>query len=211
MRLTKFGHACVRLEKGGRRILIDPGELTPEAEAWDGVEAVLVTHEHMDHFAPGRLRQAASESPGLAVYTCPGVAAQLADFPGRLEVLPAGDVASVAGFEVAAFGEKHRPNHPDLPPVDNVGFLVDGTLFHPGDQLTVVDAPVLLVPGQAPWMSALDLIGYLRAVRPRKAWAMHDGLLNDFGLRILDATLAGEARRTGAEIRRLAVGETVEV
>ncbi len=112
---------------------------------------------------------------------------------------------------MAAFGEKHRPNDPSLPPVDNVGFLVDGTVFHCGDRLAVVDAPVLLLPGQAPWMSALDLIGYLPAVRPWKAWAMHDGLLNDFGLRILDATLTGEARGTGTEICHLEVGETEAV
>lgn len=30
MRLTKYGHSCVVLEKDGRRIVLDPGGLTPE-------------------------------------------------------------------------------------------------------------------------------------------------------------------------------------
>ena len=58
MRLTKMGHACVRLEKDGRILVIDPGTLT-EPEALDGAEAVLITHEHFDHVELSRLRIAA--------------------------------------------------------------------------------------------------------------------------------------------------------
>lgn len=42
-------------------------------------------------------------------------------------------------------GDKHHFSHPDVPPADNVGFLIDGEVFHPGDALTVVDAPTLLL------------------------------------------------------------------
>ena len=45
MRITKFGHACVRLEHGGQALVVDPGSFT-EREALDGATAVLVTHEH---------------------------------------------------------------------------------------------------------------------------------------------------------------------
>jgi hypothetical protein len=48
MRLIKFTHACVRLEDGDRRLLIDPGIWT-EREAYQGVTDILVTHEHDDH------------------------------------------------------------------------------------------------------------------------------------------------------------------
>jgi L-ascorbate metabolism protein UlaG (beta-lactamase superfamily) len=33
MRLTKFGHACVRLEESGTTVVIDPGALTDPAAA----------------------------------------------------------------------------------------------------------------------------------------------------------------------------------
>ena len=55
MRLIKFTHACVRLEDGDRRLLIDPGIWT-EREAYEGVTDILVTHEHDDHIDIERIR-----------------------------------------------------------------------------------------------------------------------------------------------------------
>lgn len=211
MEITKFGHACVRLEKDGRALVVDPGAMTPEAEALRDVEAVLVSHEHFDHFEPERLRAAMTGDAGLLMYTCAGVARHLADLGDRVRVLQDGDTVDVAGFQVRAVGEKHHRSHPDVPPVDNVGFLVDGEVFHPGDALTVVDVPTLLVPGQAPWMTVPDLIAYLRRMAPERAYAIHDGLLNDWGLQVLDSVLDSEAGRLGADIRRLPPGGRVRL
>jgi L-ascorbate metabolism protein UlaG (beta-lactamase superfamily) len=211
VKLTKFGHACVRLEKNSRALVIDPGAMTPEAEAMAGAEAVLITHEHFDHFEPERLRAAVAENPGLAVYTCPGVARNLGELGDRVRVVRAGDVLSVAGFEVTVAGEKHHYSHPDAPPVDNVGFLIDQEVFHPGDALTVIDVPTLLVPGQAPWMTVPDLITYLRTMKPRRAYAIHDGLINEWGVKVLESVLDMEAKGLGADIRRLTPGQSVEL
>ncbi|GIJ81473.1 Beta-lactamase superfamily domain-containing protein [Micromonospora phaseoli] len=71
MQLTKYGHACVRVEDRGRALVIDPGTMTPEPEAWAEIEAVLITHEHFDHFEPERLRAAAAGNSVLTIYTCP--------------------------------------------------------------------------------------------------------------------------------------------
>ncbi|MEV0978504.1 MBL fold metallo-hydrolase [Streptomyces sp. NPDC049915] len=206
MRLTKFTHACVRLEKDARAIVVDPGVLTEEPEAYEGAEAVLVTHEHFDHFDADRLRDLGSD-----IYTCAGVAHRLGDLGERVHVVRVGDRFRVAGFEVSVVGERHHPSHPDVPPVDNVGFLVDGEVFHPGDALTVVDAPTLLLPGQAPWLTVPDMIRYLRRMAPRRAYAVHDGLLNDWGLKVLDDVLAMEAERAGRQYRRLRPGESVDL
>ncbi|MGW0482316.1 MBL fold metallo-hydrolase [Nonomuraea sp. NPDC003214] len=211
MRLTKYGHACVRLEKDSRALVIDPGMIMPDPAALAGAEAVLVTHEHWDHFDADRLRAAVEEKPDLVIYTCEAVARKLPELADRVQVVRDGDVVKAAGFEVAVVGERHHVSHPDVPPVGNVGFLVDGEVFHPGDALTVVDVPTLLVPGQAPWMTVPDLIGYLRAMRPRRAFAVHDGLLNAWGLKVLDGVLESERDGLGADIRRLPVGGTVDL
>ncbi|MEU4427236.1 MBL fold metallo-hydrolase [Actinoplanes sp. NPDC024001] len=211
MDLIKYGHACVRLEKDGHALVIDPGAMTPEAEALAGADAVLITHEHFDHFEPDRLREAAAGNPDLVVYTCSGVARRLADLGVKVHVLRDGESVDVAGFRVRAAGQKHQFSHPDVAPVDNVGFLIDDEVFHPGDALTVVDVPTLLVPGNAPWMTAPDLIAYLRRMAPRRAYAVHDGLLNDWGLQVLDGVLRIEADRSNADIRRLRCGERVRL
>lgn len=64
MRLTKLGHSCVRLEKDGATLVIDPG-IWSGPGALDGASAVLVTHEHPDHLdadAIGAALTASSES-----------------------------------------------------------------------------------------------------------------------------------------------------
>ncbi|WP_211277947.1 MBL fold metallo-hydrolase, partial [Couchioplanes caeruleus] len=129
----------------------------------------------------------------------------------QVRVVRDGDVVQVAGFQLRAVGEKHHRSHPDVPPVDNVGFLVDDEVFHPGDALTMTDAPTLLIPGQAPWMTIPDMIDYLRRMAPRRAYAIHDGLLNDWGLQVLDGVLRTEAERMDADIRRPLPGERVRL
>lgn len=211
MRLTKLGHACVRLQKDDRTLVIDPGGLTPEGDALAGADAVLITHEHFDHFEADRLRRALAENPDLTVYTCRAVATGLDDLGDRVRAVGDGDALTIAGFDVAVAGQKHEIVHPDVPAVENIGFLIDREVFHPGDAFTVVRAPTLLVPGQAPWMKNPEMIDYLRAVRPRRAYAIHDGLLNDFGLGLMKSQLEGEGERQGADFRRLPPGESVDV
>ena len=57
MRITKFGHACVRVEHDGVTLVIDPCGWT-EPEAVDGATTVLITHEHPDHYLPDHQRAA---------------------------------------------------------------------------------------------------------------------------------------------------------
>ena len=214
MDVTKYGHACVRLTEGSDTVVIDPGGLTPEPEAWLGAQAVLITHEHFDHFDQLVLSAALAATPDLRILTCAGVAQQLDAAPRlreHVEVLKDGQSTSVGNLAVTAVGSRHNYSHPDVEPVNNIGFLINDTVLHPGDALTAVPAPVLLAPGQAPWLTVPELIAYLRAAQSERIYPVHDGLLNAAGLQVLDAVLESEARRAGIEIRRLAVGETVHL
>ncbi|MFJ2113645.1 MULTISPECIES: MBL fold metallo-hydrolase [unclassified Streptomyces] len=179
MKLTKKTHACVRLEKDGHTLVIDPGSFTEE-DATSGADAILVTHEHLDHFSEDRLRAALEANPAARLWTLRSVADRLsAAFPGRVRTVGHGDAFSAAGFEVRVYGELHAVIHPDIPRITNVGYLVDGTVFHPGDALTVPDHPVdtLLLPVHAPWSKVSEVIDYVREVKPRRALDVHDGLL----------------------------------
>lgn len=209
MRLTKLGHACWRLQKDGSTLVIDPGSFSGEG-LLDEASAVLITHEHFDHVDAELLRKAA---PDLEIFTCRSVADQLGEIPAKVQVVRDGDAFTTAGFGVKVVGEWHALNHPDVPVVQNVGFLVDEEVFYPGDAFTPpgVEVPTLLVPTNAPWMKTTDMVAYLREVRPQRAYSTHDGLLNEVGLKVVDNWIGMEADRQKADFRRIPVGESVEV
>jgi L-ascorbate metabolism protein UlaG (beta-lactamase superfamily) len=212
MELTKHGHACVVLADEDRRLVIDPGAFTDPA-ALQGATAVLVTHEHFDHFEPERLRAALDADPALEVWTNESVAEQLDGPAGRVHVVGHGDAVTVAGFEVHVHGELHAVIHPDIPRIKNVGFLVDGQVFHPGDALTVPEEPVptLLLPVHAPWSKVSEVIDYVRAVDADQAYAVHDALLSDTGLQVVGGMLGERGPGTPTPYSRLSPGESVEV
>ncbi|QNA76272.1 MBL fold metallo-hydrolase [Streptomyces sp. So13.3] len=94
MRITKFGHACVRVEHGDTTVVVDPGAFTAPS-AMDGADAVLITHEHMDHFEESRLRATLEAHPALRVWTNQAVAAQLEGVAQRVAVVGEGDAFEV--------------------------------------------------------------------------------------------------------------------
>jgi L-ascorbate metabolism protein UlaG (beta-lactamase superfamily) len=210
MKLTKLGHACVRLHDRGVTVLLDPGSFSG-SDLYAGADAVLVTHEHFDHLDADGLRAALRANAELQVWACPAVAAALSDLGGRVHPVSHGDRFDVGGLEVHVYGEKHAPTH--LAPVDNVGFLVAGEMFHPGDAFTVPDEPVptLLLPTNAPWLRSVDVVEFAAQVAPERAYSIHDGLANDIGLRVIDSIVTAAKGDADRDFRRLPVGDSVEL
>ena len=201
MRITKFGHACVRIEHDGQVVVIDPGAFT-EAEAVDGATAVLVTHEHADHLHVDHLR--ATDAP---VFTIEAVREQIAQedraVADRVTLVSPGEQVDV-GLPVTVVGELHAVIHEDLPRVHNSGYVVDvGSvrLYHPGDALTPPGGPVdvLFLPVHAPWSKISEVIDFGRSVGAPRAVAVHDGLLNDTGLGVVGRNLERLLGDTGYE------------
>lgn len=188
MRLTKFGHACVRIEHEGAVVVIDPGVFT-EPEAVDGATAILVTHEHPDHAHADNLRR--TDAP---IWSVGGVKASLPDdVAERVTVVSARDTIDV-GFRVDVVGEQHAVIHEELPRVENSGYLlrVDGRrIFHPGDALTGPGEPVdmLLLPVSAPWLKASECIDFARRTAAERNVAIHDMVYSEAGLGIIDGHL----------------------
>ena len=211
MKLTKKAHSCVRLEKGGQTLVLDPGAFSEEDAAL-GADAILVTHEHPDHFDELRLRAAMKDNPAARIWTLKSVAEKISGaFPGRVHTVGHGDAFTAAGFDVQVHGELHAVIHPDIPRVTNIGFLVEGgRLFHPGDALTVPDRPVetLMLPVMAPWNKIAEVIDYVREVGPQRAYDIHDALLTDLARPVYDRQI-GELG--GAEHLRLASGDSARV
>ncbi|WP_328967790.1 MBL fold metallo-hydrolase [Streptomyces sp. NBC_00239] len=210
MKLTKKLHSCVQLEKDGHTLVIDPGTFS-EPDAGLGADALLVTHEHPDHFEEGRLRAALEANPAARLWTLRSVADRLAAaFPGRVHTVGDGDTFTAAGFEVQVHGELHAVIHPDLPRVTNIGFFVEDSLFHPGDALTLPGRPVdtLMLPVHAPWNKVAEVVDYLREVKPRRAVDIHDAYLSDLARPIYDGVIGALA---GPGHERLAAGDATDL
>jgi L-ascorbate metabolism protein UlaG (beta-lactamase superfamily) len=213
MKLTKLVHACVKLEKDGATLVIDPGAFSEPAATLAGADAVLITHEHFDHLDPDSLRAALTAKPDLEVWTNPTVAEQFADMKDRVHAVSHGDTFSAAGFDIHVYGEKHAEIHKDVPIIDNTGFVIDGEIFHPGDALTIPEDPVptLLVPVNGPWLKVGEMIDYFREVAPSRGFALHDALLNQMGLSVQERWNAVAAQPAGASFTRLEPGTSLEL
>jgi L-ascorbate metabolism protein UlaG (beta-lactamase superfamily) len=211
VRITKFTHSCLRVEGAGV-LVVDPGELS-ERSALAGADAVLITHEHFDHVSADALAEALAGNSRLRIFAHADVLAKLGGLAEAATAVEPGQQFAAAGYRVRAFGGRHAVIHPDIPRITNVAYLIgDETtnLYHPGDSFTVPEdtaVDTLFVPLNAPWMKVMEAIDFVRAVRPARAFALHDALLTDFGASVSDGHLE---RLGGKKYAHVAPGTTID-
>ncbi|MFU8852093.1 MBL fold metallo-hydrolase [Micromonospora sp. SL1-18] len=209
MQVTKYGHSCVRLEHDGGVVVVDPGVYS-EPEALDGVDAVLITHEHPDHVNVEALNQALERRP-FTVNGPASLAGILGAAAEALVVVAPGESFTAAGVPVRAYGGQHAVIHPDIPVIQNLGYVFNDVVYHPGDSLVVPDdlqVDTLFAPIHAPWSKFSEVVDFIRAVAPRRAFALHDGLLNANGFGVLDRQYTALSK---TEYRRLEPGTRIDV
>jgi L-ascorbate metabolism protein UlaG (beta-lactamase superfamily) len=180
LEITHFGHACVLLETGSARLLIDPGGFSSGFEGLRELDAILITHQHFDHLDVDRLPLLLESNSGAQLVADPGSAEQLNGKGLRPKAVRPGDAFELGGAAVNVVGGEHAVIHPDIPIVDNVGYLIDhGAFYHPGDAFHVPEQSidVLGLPTGAPWLKLSEAVDFLRAVAPRAAVPIHEAVL----------------------------------
>ena len=110
------------------------------------------------------------------------------------------------GYTVTPAGTRHAAVFEDEPDCANYGYIIDDRIYHPGDALFVPDQSVqtLFVPLQASWLKTAEAISFLRAVRPERAFGIHDAQINSRGLQAANSWLTDQG---GHGYRYLAPGE----
>ncbi|MBW8872944.1 MAG: MBL fold metallo-hydrolase, partial [Leifsonia sp.] len=109
MRLTKFEHAGLLLEQDGQKLFVDPGSFTSPLTDTANAVAVVITHEHPDHWTPEQLNRVRDLSPEVTIYGPEGVAAAASDFD--ITVVHPGDTMDAGPFTLRFFGGKHAVIH----------------------------------------------------------------------------------------------------
>lgn len=218
--VTKFTHAMVTLEKSGRKAVVDPGNFASDAEfqaAFEGAELLLVTHIHPDHLDPERTAAQLAARPEVTVLAPAPVLQALEKQgidPARLIEATGDGEHEIAGFSIREHGGQHALIHLLIPLERNVGYLVDGAVFHPGDALSIPpfaqekQIEILLVPVFTPWARLQEVMDYIAAVGAAHALPIHDGPLTGEGSEFATGIVAKVAEKYRTHWEHWAPGDS---
>lgn len=212
MRLTKYEHAGLLLEQDGQKLYVDPGSFTSPLTDTANAVAVVITHEHPDHWTPEQLNRVLELSPDAKIFGPEGVAAAAADFD--ITVVHPGDTVEAGPFALRFFGGRHAVIHESIPVVDNVGVLINDTLYYAGDSFSVpegVEVDVLAAPAGAPWMKIAETMDYVLAVKPKRAFPIHEMVLSRAGKDMANGRLAWATEQNGGAFSALEPGDSLDL
>lgn len=213
MRLTKLEHAALIVEHSGERLIIDPGKFTTPITDAAGTVAVVITHLHDDHWTPEQLARIAADSPDVRRFGPAGVVRAAAEAGIGVEEVAPGDEVEVGPFRLRFFGGRHAQIHSSIPVIDNVGVLVNESLYYAGDSFAVpegVAVDVLAAPAGAPWMKIAEAMDYVIEVAPRRAFPTHEMLLSRAGKDLSNARLGWATEQGGGTYLPLEPGDIVD-
>jgi len=219
MRIQKFLHSCLLIEKGSDRILFDPGKFSfvehgARAADFTRLNAVIITHSHPDHMDDDALKLILANNPGAVLYGNAGIATALQPKGLNVELFEEGK-KQIGDFRVDAYEARHEKIvAAKIPP--NTAYVVDDTLLNPGDSYAYsLDSlrgkfDVLALPVMAPWCSEMDAAGFAARMNAKRVLPIHDGYVKDFFLRMRYDNWETHFRAQGVKFDRLErVGDEV--
>lgn len=211
MRITKFGHSCLLVEENKARILIDPGSYSTLQNDAKNVDAILITHEHSDHFSLDSLKKVLANNPKARIFTNPSVGKKLVEANIFFDILGNGQGITVNDVLIEGMGEKHAFIYHTLPICENVGYLIANRFLCPGDTFELPNRPIeiLACPIAAPWAKLAETLDYGKAIKPKIIFPVHDGFLKSANPYYPHAER--EFKAVGIEWRIIGEGESIEV
>jgi L-ascorbate metabolism protein UlaG (beta-lactamase superfamily) len=190
MRIRKYIHSCLLVESNGTRLLFDPGKFTfadgtVGTDTFRDLDAIVITHPHLDHMDPPSIRTIVANSPRAVVLGNAEIRAQLADTGVTVEVFESG-TRQIGSTTIEAIPAAHAKLLNAEAPA-NVAYVVEGRLLHPGDSFdTSIDKhkgiDLLALPVMAPWTTELSVAEFAQRLSPKTVFPIHDGYAKDFFL-----------------------------
>jgi L-ascorbate metabolism protein UlaG (beta-lactamase superfamily) len=215
MNITKYEHACLVIEEQGRRMVLDPGDFATGLDKVTDVDVMVITHDHYDHLGEKQVAQVLEANPDVQVFAAKEVAAKLEGKAKSVTVAADGEQHEVGPFTFKFYGEEHAPIHDDMAGmmVHNVGIMVNGKLYYPGDSYFVPAEPVevLAIPTSGPWFKTGEAIDFIKQVKPKLAFPIHDGHNSDAGNGLTGQLLEGTMKAWDGTYRPTNPGDTFDI
>lgn len=216
MRIQKYLHSCLLLEEGGKKLLIDPGafsfiEGNTSPKDIGPVDAILISHEHTDHYFPEALKEFCAMKP-TKIIAPKWIMPKLEEEGLTCQVIEEGDTLKVAGFSIEAFESSHE-RLPKAGP-GHLGFMINSKLFFPGDSFSlqsVENCEVLALPISGPFLTLVDALEYAHLIGPKKVIPVHDGILKDFYLERIHKQCKEYLAEKEIDFLPLKLGESTDI
>lgn len=204
MKISKYKHTCFTIEAGGQLLVVDPGEWSTDFTPTDTIAAVVITHEHFDHYNEELLYAIFDKNPEVLIISHQNVLNKI-KLPLNKSTVAAGDSLQVGPFALAFFGGQHATILPSLPPIDNLGVMINDQIYYPGDSFSLPDLAieVLALPISAPWLKLSETTEFLASAKPRVAFPTHDAILSSEGKQVFDKWLSSFAEQIGTTYQRV--------
>lgn len=204
-------HACLVIEKENQQIVVDPGVWSTDFVAPKNVAAVVITHEHPDHFDPEKLAAIFDKNPTSVLIAHETITQKMPDHSSQAVV--AGKTIDIGGFTLRFTGGEHATIHTSYPTAVNLGVMIDETLYYPGDSFAPPESAVhtLALPVSAPWMRFAEAMDFMIAVAPERAFPTHDAILSETGKALADRMFNQVAEQNNLRYDRLILGQSTEL
>ena len=190
MKITKYIHSCLLLEKDDDKILFDPGlfsfaEGKVKPNQFENLTAIILTHCHPDHIDDESLAQIIENNPDAVVLANGEIQSKLAEKKIKVEKFETG-TRKAGSFNLEAFDAPHEKLLADEIP-QNTAYVVDDIFVHPGDSLAESifkrkGTKILALPLMAPWETELQTFDFAKKMSPQQVVPIHDGYAKDFFL-----------------------------
>jgi len=212
LQLTKFGHSAFGVTKNGASVIVDPGSLTDTIRFDGRISAIVITHDHPDHWTQEWIDRLTTADP-VPIFTTPDVAEKIS--ASHIRTVTENGKWDVDGFTLEFTPTTHARVHNSIPAITNLTCFIDRTVMYTGDSLDRLAAahpPVLAVPIGAPWMKLGEAIDFVLAAQPERCFPVHDGVLSQAGRALATGRISWAAEQhPGGVLLDLSDGESVPV
>lgn len=211
MQITKFEHACLLLDNGSSRLLIDPGSFTRLPENLTSISCVVVTEEHMDHFNLDNIKKVLSQSPDTQIVSTEVVANQLKEAGVACKPVSGEKQLTFGDYTLTLTDTDHAISY-GVSPCRVLTLKVDDFLYYPSDSFTPTTdtVQVLALPTCGPWHKISESVDFANKVSSRQILVTHNGLYNDAGNNVANSFTSSNIADKSREFIYLSVGESKE-